>query len=53
MTKCPTTAEIDVDDHSSLPYDPNLVCHKCGKRYHIGEIQKFKRHIKETCPNKK
>ena len=53
MTKRPTTAEVDLDDHSSLPYDPNLVCHKCGKRYHIGEIQKFKRHIKETCPNKK
>ena len=51
MTKRPTTAKVD--DHSSLPYDPNLVCHKCGKRYHIGEIQKFKRHIKETCPNKK
>lgn len=53
MTKRPTTAEVDVDDNPSLPYDPNLVCHKCGKRYHIGEIQKFKRHIKETCPNKK
>ena len=53
MTKRPTTAEVDADDHSSLPYDPNLVCHKCGKRYHIGEIQKFKRHIKETCPSKK
>ena len=43
-------AEVDTDDHSSLPYDPNLVCHKCGKRYRIGEIQKFKRHIKELCP---
>ena len=53
MTKRPTTADVDADDHSSLPYDPNLVCHKCGKRYHIGEIQKFKRHIKELCPNKK
>ena len=53
MTKRPTTAEVDIDEHSSLPYDPNLVCHKCGKRYHIGEIQKFKRHIKELCPNKK
>ena len=53
MTKRPTTAEVDADDHSSLPYDPNLVCHKCDKQYHIGEIQKFKRHIKETCPSKK
>ena len=25
--KCPTTAEVDVDDYSSLPYDPNLVCY--------------------------
>ena len=53
ITKRPTTTEVDIDDQSSLPYDPNLVCHKCGKRYHIGEIQKFKRHIKETCPKKK
>ena len=53
MTKRPTTTEVDADDHSSFPYDPNLVCHKCGKQYHVGEIQKFKRHIKETCPKKK
>ena len=52
MTKRPTGAEADTDDNSSLPYDPNLVCHKCGKRYHIGEIQKFKCHIKELCPMK-
>ena len=29
MTKRPTTAEVDADEYSSLPYDPNLVCHKC------------------------
>ena len=27
------------------PYDPNLVCPKCGKQYRVGEIQKMKRHI--------
>ena len=51
-TKPPDTAEIDVDENPSLPYDPNLVCPKCGKRFHIGEIQKFKRHVLETCPNR-
>ena len=45
----PSTKEVQEDDDSSLPYDPNLVCHKCGKRYRDGEIQKFKRHIKEFC----
>ena len=27
MTKPLTTAEIDADDDSTLPYDPNLVCY--------------------------
>ena len=53
MMRRPSTKEVEEDDDSSLPYDPNLVCHKCGKRYRIGEIQKFKRHIKELCPKKK
>ena len=51
-TRRPLTAEVDVDENPSLPYDPNLVCPKCGKRFHIGEIQKFKRHALETCPYK-
>ena len=29
------------------PFDPNLVCPKCGKRHRIGEIQKFRKHVKE------
>ena len=33
---------LDDDDR---PYDPNLVCPKCGKQYRVGEIQKMKRHI--------
>ena len=30
------------------PYDPNLMCPMCMKRFRIGEIQKFKRHV-NTC----
>ena len=46
----PSTAEVLFDDSdSSLPYDPNLVCPKCGKQYRVGEIQKLRRHINEFC----
>ena len=44
------TKEFEVQD--SLPYDPNLVCPKCGKQYRIGEIQRFKCHVEERCPNR-
>lgn len=27
------------------PYDPNLICPMCMKKFRIGEIQKFKRHV--------
>ena len=27
------------------PYDPNLVCPKCGKQYCMLQIQKLRRHI--------
>ena len=30
------------------PYDPNLVCPMCRKRFRIGGIQKFRRHV-NTC----
>jgi hypothetical protein len=30
------------------PFDPNLVCPMCMKRFRIGEIQKFKHHV-STC----
>ena len=54
MTRRPTTKEVEAENEdTSLAFDPNLVCHKCGKRYRIREIQKFKRHIKELCPMKK
>ena len=49
-TRPPDLDVVDIDENPSLPYDPNLVCPKCGKRYHIGEIQKFRRHVLETCP---
>ena len=29
------------------PYDPNLVCPLCMKNFRVGEIQKFRRHVKE------
>uniref|UniRef100_A0A1X7TUS8 Uncharacterized protein n=1 Tax=Amphimedon queenslandica TaxID=400682 RepID=A0A1X7TUS8_AMPQE len=46
----PSTAEVLFnDDNSSLPYDPNLVCPKCGKQYRVGEIQKLRRHLNEFC----
>ena len=46
----PSTAEVLFDDGDSLlPYDPNLVCPKCGKQYRVGEIQKLRRHINEFC----
>ena len=35
----------NLDDDDDRPYDPNLVCPKCGKQYRVGEIQKMKRHI--------
>ena len=30
------------------PYDPNLICPMCIKKFRIGEKQKFKRHV-NTC----
>ena len=54
MSKRPDTDEVLFDDEdSSLPYDPNLVCPKCGRQYRVGEIQKIKRHINEFCTGKR
>jgi hypothetical protein len=42
MSRPPNTEEVmREDDDSSLPYDPNLVCPKCGKQYRIGQIQRI------------
>ena len=34
------------------PFDPNLECPTCGKRFRIGQIQKFRHHAAE-CTHKK
>ena len=52
MTQPPQTREFtktEEEEDTSLPYDPNLVCPKCGKRYRVGEIQKLGRHVNEFC----
>ena len=33
------------ENDDDRPYDPNLVCSKCGKQYCVGEMAKMKRHI--------
>ena len=54
MSRRPDTQEVLFDDEDSpLPYDPNLVCPKCGRQYRVGEIQKLKRHMVELCPGKR
>ena len=54
MSRRPDTQEVLFDDEdSSLPYDPNLVCPKCGRQYRVGEIQKLKRHMVEFCAGKR
>jgi DNA-directed RNA polymerase subunit M/transcription elongation factor TFIIS len=50
MSRPPNTEEVmREDDDSSIPYDPNLVCSKCGKQYRIGQIQYFRRHLEGLC----
>ena len=50
QTKPPSTQELDEDDASlHIPVDPNLQCQGCGMQFHVGEIQKLKRHINEFC----
>ena len=50
QSKPPSTQELDEDDASlHIPFDPNLQCQGCGMLFHVGEIQKLKRHINEFC----
>ena len=49
MTRQPSTQEIEQDENSDIPYDPNLTCPGCDKRYRFGEIQKLRRHVNEFC----
>ena len=36
------------DESGRPPFDPNLICPMCMKKFRIGEIQYFKRHV-NTC----
>ena len=31
--------------NEDIPFDPNLVCPKCGKCFRVGEIQNFRKHV--------
>ena len=54
MSRRPSADEVLFDDEdSSLPYDPNLICPKCGRQYRVGGIQKFKRHLVDFCTGKR
>ncbi|XP_064386732.1 putative mediator of RNA polymerase II transcription subunit 26 isoform X5 [Halichondria panicea] len=33
--------------NEQVPPDPNLVCHVCSKQHRLGEIQKYRKHVKE------
>lgn len=50
------TVSVEVGNKSSrsstmvhIPYDPNLVCPMCNKPFRIGEIQKYRAHVKDKC----
>ena len=34
----------DPEQSFEIPFDPNLVCPKCGRQFRRGEIQKFRKH---------
>jgi hypothetical protein len=38
----------DANTDPKRPFDPNLVCPMCRRKFRIGEIQKFKKHV-STC----
>ena len=39
-----------VQTNELAPFDSNLVCPVCAKKHRIGEIQKFRSHVKECLP---
>jgi len=50
------TVATEVGDESSrqltmhhIPYDPDLTCPMCNKRFRIGEIQKYRAHVNKQC----
>ena len=36
---------VDVKTDLQRPFDPNLICPMCRRKFRIGEIQKFKKHV--------
>ena len=40
----PNDSITDPEQSFDIPYDPNLVCPKCGRQFRRGEIQKFRKH---------
>ena len=36
---------IATDPHADIPFDPNLNCVSCGRKFRIGEIQLFRNHV--------
>ena len=40
----PNESINDPEQSFEIPYDPNLVCPKCGRQFRRGEIQKFRKH---------
>ncbi len=43
--------QVGVVGQGDAPEDPNLVCPTCGRRFRIGQIQRFRQHA-ENCNNK-
>ena len=39
----------DSEDSYEIPFDPNLICPKCGKQFRRGEIQYLRRHHDSDC----
>ena len=39
----------DSDSLIHAPFDPNLICPMCRKQFRIGEIQKYRQHVKLCC----
>ena len=40
----PNESINDPEQSFEIPFDPNLVCPKCGRQFRRGEIQKFRKH---------
>ena len=45
-------SEEELSSLEGAPMDPNLVCPMCAQGYRVGEIQKYRRHVK-SCQGSK